>query len=292
MSRIYDALKQSEKDGAPALVLPEEAPASTSAKAATTTVVSELVSISKEERLTAIPNPKRPLPALIDDHGMVGEKFRMLSNRLAYIRRNQKLKVIQITSGVAGEGKSLVAANLAIMLARRDEERVVLLEGDVRRPTQLGLFGVGSRPGLGQWWEDGAEGMPKLYRINDLRLWMLPAGTTHRPAEMLQSGRIPELVSELRQTFDWVIIDSPPMLPLADTNIWARLADGTLLVVREGISPKRALQKGLESLDNPKVIGIVLNDATEGTRSQYYSQYYGVKRTEPPQEKAAAAKRA
>lgn len=279
MSQIYEALKRSEKDGTAALLAPEKK-AVTSPP--TTETASETATAFEEQTLVAVPSPKKPLVALTDEHSLAGEKFRILANRIAYISRNQKLKVIQITSAVAGEGKSVVAANLAVMLSRRQEERVLLIEGDVHRPSQISLFGLPAQPGLGEWWEQARKPLPKLFHIDALRLWLLPAGVTKRTAAMLQSAKLPQLLKDVREMFDWVIIDAPPMLPLADTNLWARWSDGTLLVIREGMTPKKALQKGLDSLDNPKIIGVVLNEATEGKRVQYYAQYYGARKLDAP----------
>ncbi len=275
MSQIYEALKQSEKDGSATTALREAAP---SKLARPTIEVANAVNEFEDQRLTASPSLQKPFVALTDQNSLASEKFRILANRLAYLARAQKLKVIQLTSAVAGEGKSVVAANLSVMLSRRHEERVLLVEGDVHRPSQNSIFGLPAQPGLGEWWESSSVSLPKLFQIDDLRLWFLPAGHTTHPTAMLQSSRLPRLVNDLRDHFDWIIIDSPPMLPLADTNLWARWADGTLLIVREGMTPKRALQKGIESLDNPKIVGVVLNDAMEGQRAQYYAKYYGARK--------------
>ena len=103
-----------------------------------------------------------------------------------------------------------------------------------------------------------------IYRFDDLQLWILPAGSAPEdPVNILQSSRFLELYKQLSTCFDWIIIDAPPLLPMADVSFWSRQADGLLLVVREGTTPKTILQKGLETLDNPKVIGVVLNDAQQ-----------------------------
>ena len=146
-------------------------------------------------------------------------------------------------------------------LARRHQERVLLLEGDLRQLSLAGVFGIAGSIGIGEWWEGNNSEFPALYRIDDTKLWLLLAGRVPRPSEVLQSGRLVKLLKELFRMFDWVVIDSPPLVPLADANLWARWADGTLLVVREGVAPRKALDRGSESLDDPKIVGIVLNDA-------------------------------
>jgi len=130
--------------------------------------------------------------------------------------------------------------------------------------------------GLNHWWKDSNAVISNyVYRINDLPLWLLPAGGRFdQPGDVLQSARFSEAFTQLAGSFDWIVVDSTPLLPMADPNIWNRLVDGTLLVVREGVAPIKALKKGLASLDNPKLIGVVLNGASEFDRVNYYDQYY------------------
>jgi Mrp family chromosome partitioning ATPase len=89
----------------------------------------------------------------------------------------------------------------------------------------------------------------------------------------MQSGRLSELMAQLSQSFDWIIVDSPPVLPLADTSVWARLTDGTLLVVREGISEKTPLQRGLEMLKKSDLLGVVMNTCSNRNHHNYYQRY-------------------
>ncbi len=113
-----------------------------------------------------------------------------------------------------------------------------------------------------------------LLRIGETGMCLLPAGNVAHPASVLQSPGIAELSAGLAKQFDWVIIDTPPLLPMADSNLWSRLSDGTLLVVRKGAVSRAALKKAVDSLDNPKLVGIVLNDASGYDRVNYYDQYY------------------
>ena len=89
----------------------------------------------------------------------------------------------------------------------------------------------------------------------------------------MQSGRLSELMEQLSAWFDWIIIDSPPILPLADTSVWARLADGILLVTREGTTKKRTLQRGLQALEQSKLLGAVVNSSASTDHSNYYHRY-------------------
>jgi protein-tyrosine kinase len=104
---------------------------------------------------------------------------------------------------------------------------------------------------------------------------VLSAGTTFdHPSEILQSSRFAETFTKLGSWFDWIVVDSTPMLPTVDANLWSRLVDGSLLVVREGVASIKSLKKGLEGLDNPKWIGMVLNEASEFDQMHYAEQYY------------------
>jgi Mrp family chromosome partitioning ATPase len=97
----------------------------------------------------------------------------------------------------------------------------------------------------------------------------------------MQSGRLSALIEQLTASFDWIIIDSPPVLPLADTSLWARLVDGILLVGREGVTQKRQLKRGLEALDQSKLLGMVLNSSTNTDHENYYQRYSPVVTTTP-----------
>jgi receptor protein-tyrosine kinase len=135
-------------------------------------------------------------------------------------------------------------------------------------------LGIKSLPGIGEWASDNESITKFMYRFDDLQFWILPAGSApENPVNILQSSRFLDLYKQLSTNFDWIIIDAPPLLPMADVSFWSRQADGLLLVVREGATPKNILKKGIETLDNPKVVGVVLNDAQE-VESSYYSHYY------------------
>jgi capsular exopolysaccharide synthesis family protein len=226
------------------------------------------------------------LVALTDPQSLGAEKFRALVARLESLRQRQKreLKSIQITSAVINEGKTLVAANLAITLVKHFGYKVLLTEGDLHRPTLTTLLGLTNLDGINQWWrgrEENTELSRCVYELDDMQLWFLSAGSTcDQPSQILQSARFAEAFVRLAGGFDWVVVDSTPMSPTVDVNLWSRLVDGTLLVVREGITPIEALKMGVKGLDNPKWLGVVLNEASEFDRVNYTDQYYGVKKKE------------
>jgi capsular exopolysaccharide synthesis family protein len=202
------------------------------------------------------------------------EKFRFLGVRLRQLQHTRPLKKLLITSTIPEEGKSTVSANLATILARRQQPKILLLEGDLRRPSLSKQFGLSSLPGISEWLKGDPRPIRHIYRLEGLNLWFLPAGhPPENPLELMQSGRLSQLLNQLEGWFDWIIIDSPPILPLADTSVWARLADGILLVTREGTTKRRMLQRGLQAIEQSKLLGAVVNSSTNTDHSNYYQRY-------------------
>ena len=214
------------------------------------------------------------LVSLTDKDGLGAEQFRFLGVRLRQMQQARPLKKLLITSTLPGEGKSLVSANLAATLARRRQQKVLLLEGDLRRPVQSALFGGGHLPGLSEWLQAGLPAANNIYFLDGPGFWLMPAGTPpENPLELMQSGKLSILLDQLGQWFDWVVIDSPPVLPLADTSVWSRVADGILMVVRQGKSETRQVKRGLEAIDAKRLLGVVINSCTNTIHQDYYARY-------------------
>ena len=221
------------------------------------------VSIPQDTRLIAVGK----------EESLGAEKFRFLAVRLRQLRQTRPLKKILITSTIPQEGKSTVAANLACTLARRKQQKTLLLEGDLRRPTLAARFGLGRIPGLCEWLSGQTEGI-NLYRLESLGLWVLPAGAApQNPLELMQSGKLAPLMNQLEAWFDWIVIDSPPVLPLADASMWSRLADGILLVTRNGTTEKRQLKRGIEAIEKSKLLGALVNSSANAAHTDYYQRY-------------------
>ena len=228
---------------------------------------------SQFQSLQVLVPPHSKLVCVTDAESLAAEKFRFLGVRLRQLRHTRDLKKVLITSTIPEEGKSMVAANLACTLARKAGQKTLLLDGDLRRPALAQLFGLGKVPGMCEWLQ-GQGGPPSsIYNLEGTGLWILPAGSTPRnPLELMQGGRLAALVDQLTTWFDWIIIDSPPVLPLGDTSIWMRLAEGILLVARQGTTKKEQLKRGIEALDRSKLLGCVINGANSTEHSNYY--YY------------------
>ena len=258
-SMLVEALRQSEREGAGSFLLNQMATVSPTPSVPR----GSSFGFSDAEKLNVQWGDDNYLVAFRKNDGMAGEKFGLLAAKLSSIQAEHGLKSLLVTSSAPNEGKSLVAANISATLAMQTHKRVLLLEGDLRRPGLGGMLGVGTLAGLGDWATTQQSINRFVYQLGELPLWLLPASKIDSPNRLLQSQRLVDVFRRLRDEFDWVIIDSPPVLPLADTNLWARLADGILLVVRENITPRTALRKSLDALDDNKIVGIVVNEATD-----------------------------
>jgi capsular exopolysaccharide synthesis family protein len=275
MSRLYEALKRLESHAQDPLDVSSDF-------AQPAEILNNALQMAEMEGAHPVKikvSPKARLVSLSAPRSLGAEKFRALATRLENMRQQRELKSFQVTSSVISEGKSLVAANLAVTLATSNKSRVLLIEGDLHKPTLASLFGVSEVKGLGDWWAGADEEITDfLYKFDDMPLWFLSAGKAHdQPSDVLQSARVREVLASLATQFDWIIVDSTPMLPIVDANLWSRLLDGTLLVVREGVATVNALKKGLESFDNPKLLGVVLNEASELDHGNYGYSHYGYK---------------
>jgi len=243
----------------------------------TTVDARSVFEIDKARTVIVHSPPTSRLIAWTDPNSLVAERFRALAIRLAGMRRQHELNSLQVTSSVINEGKSFVASNLAVTLAKYCGSETLLIEGDLHRPTLASMFGLKEVQGLGDWWAGRDPDISRfLIRFHGSKLWFLPAGkAVNRPSDILNSARLEEAYTRLADRFDWMVVDSTPMLPVIDANLWSRLVDGTLLVIREGMAPLKALKNGLLSLDHPKLIGVIVNEASEFDQTDYNGQYYG-----------------
>ena len=216
------------------------------------------------------------LVAWTEPQSLGAEKFRALAARFDHVRGQRELRSFQVTSSVIDEGKTLMAGNIAVTLAKYSGYKTLLVDGDLHRPTLASLFGVGEVRGLQHWWADDTKELGSfVYRLEGMPLWFLPAGKPcEQPSDVLRSERFKRAFRCLSDQFEWVVVDSTPMLPIVDVNLWSRLLDGTLLVVREGVAPVKALKRGLEALDHPNLIGVVVNEAEEINQASYAGRYY------------------
>jgi capsular exopolysaccharide synthesis family protein len=209
------------------------------------------------------------------DPGSAGaDRFRFLRMCLRELWSAGKLKSLLITSPLPQEGKSTIALNLATALAEGGKRTVLLIEADLHRPTLTEQLGLERRAGLADCLEGSLSPFSALRRLEPIGWYLLPAGETRRnPTELLQTEAFAGVLQKLSPHFDWILIDSPPVIPLTDALSLARLANATLLVAREGRTPREAIEKAIAVVGRQRVLGIVLN-AVEGL-DRMYSGYYG-----------------
>jgi capsular exopolysaccharide synthesis family protein len=215
------------------------------------------------------------LVCLTDQGGLPAEKFRVLGLKLRHLREKRKLKRIVVTGTAPEEGKSLVAVNLALNQSRSKVLKTLLIDGDLRRPTVAGRFGFDSSlPGLSECLRGERPIAEVVYKLKGSGLWFLPAGRApENPLELMQGGKLPELLEELGRFFDWIFIDTPPVVPVADTTFWMKQADGVLLVIREGVSEKKIVERAMSSFDPTVLLGVVVNSCSGSEHDNYYSRY-------------------
>jgi capsular exopolysaccharide synthesis family protein len=193
---------------------------------------------------------------------LAAEQYRQLRTRLAHAEGANNLRTVLVTSPQKGEGKSVTSANLALTIAQELQRRVVIVEADLRKPAMQQLFGLPAGPGLTEYLSGAAELNDVMRFIPDHNLTVIHAGSTAaNPAELLGSTAMRRLLDTLRTRFDRVILDTPPVLPLADVAVLAPLVDGMLMVVRAGVTPKPAIENALRAFDSSRLLGIVLNDS-------------------------------
>jgi capsular exopolysaccharide synthesis family protein len=236
------------------------------------------------ERVPTIQMVLRPqnLVALTDAASVGAEKFRGLAVRLKNFQKRQQLRKLLITSSIKGEGKSVISANLAVTLARQ-AQRVLLVDCDLHQSGLRQVLGSQGELGLSDWSKQSDSVVGFLRRIEDVSLWYLSAGQeTDNPVEIFQSAQFSKMLNQAGRWFDWVILDSPPLIPVADSSVLASQVDGTLLIVRRGTTPKPLLQEALKT-DGLKLLGVVANEWVNSGQP-YYGQYYSAYSTRHDQE--------
>jgi capsular exopolysaccharide synthesis family protein len=193
---------------------------------------------------------------------LAAEQYRSLRTRIAHTEGATALRTVLVTSPQKGEGKSITAANLALTMAQELGKRVAIVEADLRKPSLQQLFGLPAGPGLAEYLAGAAELKDAMKFLPDYNLTVIPAGMTPmNPAELLGSTAMRRMLDHLRTRFDRVILDTPPVLPLADVAILAPAVDGVLLVVRAGVTPKPAIENALRAFDSSRLLGVVLNES-------------------------------
>jgi len=291
MSRIHEALKKAEQeramsqpDGRAETVsvvletLTEAAavsagPTAMAGAAPAAGLNSEsLLARSRETRWS--PDPQTMLFFGSDEHAFGTEEFRTLRSRLYHVREQKPLSKLLVTSALPKEGKSFTAANLAQVIVRQHGRRALLIDADLRNPQLHNLLGADPGPGLSEYLRGEADESSILQRGPMENLFLIPAGRVGtNAAELLSSGRMKSLLNRLEPMFDWIIIDTPPAVPVSDAAILAKDCDGILLVVRSNSTPTDAARRARNEFAGRNLVGVVLNGITPD-QSPYMQYYY------------------
>lgn len=211
-------------------------------------------------------NPKSP----------ISEGYRMLRTNIEFSSIDLTLQTIMVTSSKPSEGKSTTCANMAVAFAQANK-RVLLIDADLRKPTQHHIFAISNRFGLTTALFHQKELRDIIQHTNTDNLSIIPAGPTPpNPSELLSSKRMAALLATTRETYDVIIIDTPPILSVTDAQIVATQSDGVVLVVDSGKVKKEVAVKAKALLEhvNARLIGIVLNNINR-KNSDSYTYYYG-----------------
>lgn len=286
MSKIADALEKAKKEG----VLERTAGGADVPGLRPTT--GDLSSRRDVRRAPGGPVGARELdPEMlrgVDDHlealhkpmSVVSEQYRAIRSRLERLNSNGRLQLLAVTSAVKGEGKSVTAANIAVVLAQDATRRVLLVDADLRRPKVQRLFGLEDGPGLAEYLQETATWEDVVRPTAFFGLTVLTAGAAvAHPSELLASAQFEGFAAEARARFDLVVVDTPPLYPISDVNFLAEAVDGVVLVVRAHRTSRAIIRVAAEALPAQKLLGTVLNRAENlsagyGYNSGYYYKGY------------------
>jgi protein-tyrosine kinase len=302
MSRIHEALKKAEQEraatqggaqggfattpGAEQPAFAEESPAMATAVASPAGMVAPHPAmpafgsgfnldtlLARCAQLEWKPDPATMLFSNGEDTARGTEEFRTLRSRLYHTRERMTLKKVLVTSALPKEGKSFTSANLAQVLVRQHGRRALLIDGDLRGPRLHQMLGTTSNPGLSEYLQGQNDEFSIMQRGPFENLFFIPSGQqAANPAELVGNGRLKMLLQRVEPLFDWIIIDSPPAVPVADASILAKVCDGVLMVVRSNATPFDMARKARQDFPDQVLVGVVLN----GTRQDDmpYSRYY------------------
>jgi protein-tyrosine kinase len=299
MSRIHEALKKAEEQRAaslggqtePAQVVeaavtePIAAPpaASTSVAPVTPAMPSFGTPFTFDTLLARCapvnwsPDLKTMLFFNAEEQGYGTEEFRTLRSRLYQIREKQPLRKLLVTSALPKEGKSFVAANLAQVMVRQHGRRALLIDADLRGARLHKALGTSSTPGLSEYLLGESDEFAIMQRGPMENLFFIPSGrAVSSPAELVANGRLKFLLNRVEPLFDWIIIDSPPSVPVSDAGLLANYCDGVLMVVRSNATPFDLARKARQEFREDHLVGVVLNGIAAGSSyTQYYYSAYG-----------------
>jgi len=209
-----------------------------------------------------------------DDTQLGAERFRTLRSRLYQIAGTRPLRRVMVTSSVPAEGKTFVAANLAQSIVRQPDRKVLLIDADLRASRLHQVLGAPRSPGLSDYLIGEADEFRVVQKGSDANLCFIPGGReVPNPSELLMNDRLKKLLELMTPLFDWIILDTPPVLPVHDASMMADVCDGVLFVVRAGMTDHEMAAKATAEFQDRNLLGVVLNRVEDG--AGYGGYYYG-----------------
>jgi Mrp family chromosome partitioning ATPase len=222
-----------------------------------------LVSFERSPILRPTPKPQSRLVGLNVQDPVTAE-FGLLASRLNKFKAQNRIKRVLVAGCDVGSGCSLIAANLAMVLAQNPAHRVLLVEANLQRPGLCDRFGLQTHKGLSEYLQAGEQVENLVRHLDPGRVWFLPAGTPPRTEELrgqlLQSPRLTSLLHEEVDWFDWVVVDAPSLRTWFAARAVAQLCDGIMVVVRRGHTEKKLLRRALDLLEGLPLLGFAWND--------------------------------
>jgi len=225
------------------------------------------------------------LLSLTDPSSPLLETYRRLYKKVSYYQHEKNIKSIGVTSATLGEGKTLTSINLALAVAEDTQTKVVLVDCDFRRPKVASYLGISPRGGLADIIQSQADFREVMIPVDPEKsnLQVLPLGKLQGNLEkeiyaLLYEKKLEPLLASLKTEFDLTIVDTPPILPIVDTQYLSELLDGLILVIRAGKTPRDQVQNALETLEGKNILGTVVNGVDRQLSSRYkygsYSYHY------------------
>ena len=216
------------------------------------------------------------LASFLEPGSLAVESFKLLLAKILARESKYRLRTIMVTSPLPMDGRSMVATNLAISIAWRINEHVLLVDCDLRHPSLENILGLNAHKGISEYLKKGTSVGPYLIKTPIGKLTLLPAGKpSPNPSELLSSERTQRLVEELRGTYEgrYIIVNATPAQFSAETTFLASMVDGVLLVVRAGKTPRDSILEAVENIGRNKIVGLVFNGSNERNKD-YYRHYY------------------
>jgi capsular exopolysaccharide synthesis family protein len=221
-------------------------------------------------------NGQKQLTASAINESLALEQLRVVVTRIHQLDRERPLRILAVTSSVAAEGKTTIATNLAMVMARFFGKKTLLIDADFRRPGVAALLGSNFSHGLAEVLRGEVDPTVARWQVLDKQLTVLPLVKPEPDvASLLSNPAARARFQKAMEGFDSVIIDTPPMLPLADNNLLSGLVDGFLFVVRAEKTPRRLIASATKSIAPNKLVGFILNRTRVFGRAAYGHHYYG-----------------